>query len=268
MLICLFQFTLPCGERLSISFNSSLYILFQFTLPCGERQSFFLNSVKGVYFNSRSRAGSDIPLFSCYIALKSISIHAPVRGATLDSKHNLFLSRNFNSRSRAGSDLFLLKYIRLYPWFQFTLPCGERQVHPVLPSAVSDFNSHSRAGSDGYGSVIKLSGKNFNSRSRAGSDNISIFISPYFYSFQFTLPCGERRSHDWGYWNNSFISIHAPVRGATPSLYNDIENEIISIHAPVRGATNSTKLLSGFSPFQFTLPCGERQQLLSVKMKN
>ena len=108
----------------------------------------------------------------------------------------------------------------------------------------------------------------FNSRSRAGSDNISIFISPYFYSFQFTLPCGERRSHDWGYWNNSFISIHAPVRGATPSLYNDIENEIISIHAPVRGATNSTKLLSGFSPFQFTLPCGERQQLLSVKMKN
>ena len=235
-----------------------LICLFQFTLPCGERQSFFLNSVKGVYFNSRSRAGSDIPLFSCYIALKSISIHAPVRGATLDSKHNLFLSRNFNSRSRAGSDLFLLKYIRLYPWFQFTLPCGERQVHPVLPSAVSDFNSHSRAGSDGYGSVIKLSGKNFNSRSRAGSDNISIFISPYFYSFQFTLPCGERRSHDWGYWNNSFISIHAPVRGATPSLYNDIENEIISIHAPVRGATNSTKLLSGFSPFQFTLPCGER----------
>ena len=153
-----------------------------------------------------------------------ISIHAPVRGATLILICSLCLFVYFNSRSRAGSD--------------------------------------------GYGSVIKLSGKNFNSRSRAGSDNISIFISPYFYSFQFTLPCGERRSHDWGYWNNSFISIHAPVRGATPSLYNDIENEIISIHAPVRGATNSTKLLSGFSPFQFTLPCGERQQLLSVKMKN
>ena len=35
-----------------------------------------------------------------------------------------------------------------------------------------------------------------------------------------------------------YISIHAPVKGATATIYSDIKNASISIHAPVKGATS------------------------------
>ena len=36
----------------------------------------------------------------------------------------------------------------------------------------------------------------------------------------------------------TYISIHAPTRGATLSVYDQIHIIMISIHAPTRGATN------------------------------
>ena len=40
------------------------------------------------------------------------------------------------------------------------------------------------------------------------------------------------------------ISIHAPVKGATPPDVADTVNDDISIHAPVKGATRSNKMSS------------------------
>ncbi len=58
----IFQFTLPCGERLKKELDMILQALFQFTLPCGERR-----------------------LFDYKVGIvKHISIHAPVWGATQD----------------------------------------------------------------------------------------------------------------------------------------------------------------------------------------
>ena len=108
--------------------------MFQFTLPCGERHFFdFIRKEVILCFNSRSRAGSDIvgtnpsvthasfqftlpcgerrPLFRFPPNMESVSIHAPVRGATR-----------------------ILVRLLLGVLFQFTLPCGER---PVLRCAAS-----------------------------------------------------------------------------------------------------------------------------------
>ena len=78
-----------------------------------------------------------------------------------------------------------------------------------------------------------------------------------------------------------FISIHAPVWGATTSIEFASRSMSISIHAPVWGATDEVNFFDDFikisihapvwgatsldntgfrggKRFQFTLPCGER----------
>ena len=84
------------------------------------------NAVCGTYFNPRSREGSDSAGFG-EIPREDISIHAPVKGATLHkprlqgnpeyfnprsregsdrkSRRIISLSRHFNPRSREGSDI-------------------------------------------------------------------------------------------------------------------------------------------------------------------
>ena len=69
----------------------------------GATLSFQATGVNPVYFNPRSREGSDAKAGNFGIFLP-ISIHAPARGATYSvvSKNNHF--SNFNPRSREGSD--------------------------------------------------------------------------------------------------------------------------------------------------------------------
>ena len=57
-------------------------------------------------FNPRSREGSDAPNFTYDKYQVKISIHAPVKGATVRFGHRREAGRNFNPRSREGSDLF------------------------------------------------------------------------------------------------------------------------------------------------------------------
>ena len=57
--------------------------------------------------------------------------------------------------------------------------------------------------------------------------------------FQSTLPCGERPTSENRQSYTGFISIHAPLRGATYQiLKKTVIPIIISIHAPLRGATS------------------------------
>ena len=60
------------------------------------------------------------------------------------------------------------------------------------------------------------------------------------WEFQSTLPQGERLDRKDVNGNYCPISIHAPTRGATRSLYRSIKCKQISIHAPTRGATRHT----------------------------
>ena len=51
------------------------------------------------------------------------------------------------------------------------------------------------------------------------------------------------------------ISIHAPVKGATPDMAQDGHLHLISIHAPVKGATEiAAAMFSQAAIFQSTHP--------------
>ena len=65
--------------------------------------------------------------------------------------------------------------------------------------------------------------------------------------FQFMLPCGERLNSRFDISVYDFISIHAPVWGATGNIQD--------AGAKVTG-------------FQFTLPCGERLEKNTISLRD
>ncbi len=116
--------------------------------------------------------------------------------------------------------------------FQSTLPHGERQVPLIMLTTLDKFQSTlphwERPSGHGYGLVISC----FNPRSHTGSDRHAVDNSVL-----------DR------------VSIHAPTRGATPSIPFIYGSLNVSIHAPTRGATtiglHSSFLLS-FNPRSHT----------------
>ena len=142
---------------------------FQFTLPRGERPHRPRRQALLPSFNSRSRVGSDAPLPAAD-AGHEVSIHAPAWGATRARQRQQPADIRFNSRSRVGSDL------RRPP-----CRCGSRS-----------FNSRSRVGSDAEDSLksaawcVSIHAPAWGATRRPGP-------SPPSWTFQFTLPRGERR---------------------------------------------------------------------------
>ena len=109
--------------------------------------------------------------------MRSISIHAPMRGATFCRWFDIiWISPNFNPRAHEGRDALRLKTIYLV--------------------------------------------KNFNPRAHEGRDSN-----------------GENES-----LKAIYISIHAPMRGATKAYREADKIREISIHAPMRGATDGTAI--------------------------
>ena len=100
-------------------------------------------SSRSRHFNPRSREGSDLHgahrgvevHISIHAPVKGatltqeyrakatrISIHAPVKGATFGFIFTIFFIFNFNPRSREGNDKHFLNHHRLHLLFQSTLP--------------------------------------------------------------------------------------------------------------------------------------------------
>ena len=106
-----------------------------------------LSASPEMYFNPRSREGSDISAAAWRYSPRAISIHAPAKGATR-----------------------IMLMATLTVPFQSTLPRRERRwAIDFLHSAVY-FNPRSREGSDGSQWARAERGSNFNPRSREGSD--------------------------------------------------------------------------------------------------
>ena len=120
---------------------------FQSTLPRRERLSRDIINNPNVYFNPRSRGGSDVAR-SAGSADIEISIHAPAEGATtlrsVLSSHLL----DFNPRSRGGSDSYVVFVNVLCRKFQSTLPRRERRGSVRREESFMYFNPRSRGGSD------------------------------------------------------------------------------------------------------------------------
>ena len=164
-----FQFTLPHGERRGERAHGLPFLAFQFTLPHGERHEGDVCLVGVDSFNSRSRMGSDrrsratpglVPEFQFTLphgerpgalgaSEKSheVSIHAPAWGATGLDPATLDRWR-VSIHAPAWGATWPGRPQSARPWFQFTLPHGERRENETFCEMGQSFNSRSRMGSD------------------------------------------------------------------------------------------------------------------------
>ena len=77
---------------------------------------------KAINFNPRAREGRDTYGDYCFYISISISIHAPVKGATRNSLILVDTSFDFNPRAREGRDLTAQDTSRQKALFQSTRP--------------------------------------------------------------------------------------------------------------------------------------------------
>ena len=170
------------------------------------------------YFNPRSPAGSD---FFTSLTNKKLRDFNPRSPAGSDTRSNPTARRYkyFNPRSPAGSDMICPGHSEMHGIFQSTLPCGERRIRSIFAAIIKLISIHAPLrGATLEVKMIDLLLGDFNPRSPAGSDTLFTNIFQHIHLFQSTLPCGERRVCIDGMCVLSFISIHAPLRGATEYL--------------------------------------------------
>ena len=167
-----------------------------------------------MYFNPRSREGSDNTRNGCYGRSIIISIHAPAKGATDSGRKDLKYASRFQSTLPRRERPKNLPTISAQLQFQSTLPRRERQPSETETEESTEFQStlprRERRGSRHSLQLLVY----FNPRSREGSDT---FVRRY-------VP-------------RIYISIHAPAKGATGSGTPQFLRILISIHAPAKGAT-------------------------------
>ena len=169
---------------------------------------------------------------------RTISIHAPPRGATFTEKGVVILMDYFNSRPSARGDISTGLINPLKSLFQFTpLREGRRVRTFVFVAGNISIHAPPRGATHGARKNM-LHRMNFNSRPSARGDRKSGGLESVYN-----------------------ISIHAPPRGATRWAQHVGVDGQISIHAPPRGATTDKHLFSVGVEFQFTpLREGRRQR--------
>ncbi len=190
----------------------------------------------------------------------TVSIHAPVRGATSDHATPQ-LSSSFNPRARTGRDDQGRARCHRLLMFQSTRPYGARRnrtrcarassvsIHAPVRGATAAqymrrFIDVMFQSTRPYGArhatllTLRLRSASFNPRARTGRDAEAV------------------RS----IWHYVSVSIHAPVRGATCGSVRSAAVRGVSIHAPVRGATSDAASVRQMSAwFQSTRPYGARR---------
>ena len=190
-------------------------------------------------FNPRTPAGCDDREGAKSRSPRPVSIHAPLRGATTTRWTSAPNTTCFNPRTPAGCDVGCLLNSPRSFLFQSTHPCGVRllqnqaddcepqlvSIHAPLrgatfplvavSSTVDGFNPRTPAGCDTKWAGIVNAILGFNPRTPAGCDRIA--------------PCTS--------YQETEVSIHAPLRGATPNGPGSSTRSWVSIHAPLRGAT-------------------------------
>ena len=120
-------------------------------------------------FNSRSREGSDQKLPSNKKP-EIISIHAPVKGATMHA-HEAYAQMIISIHAPVkGATNKLLQQWQERDYFNSRSREGSDQGFNSLAFTGEYFNSRSREGSDQRFTAAESFQQNFNSRSREGSD--------------------------------------------------------------------------------------------------
>ncbi len=115
--------------------------------------------------------------------------------------------------SRSATDFLRISSFLIL--FQSTHPYGVRHLE-----GLQNFSSHSFQSTHPYGVRQSCHRREFNA-----------------HMFQSTHPYGVRPRVTTVVFMRTFVSIHAPVRGATQGSPVSVGRGTVSIHAPVRGAT-------------------------------
>ena len=193
----------------------------------------------------------------------SVSIHAPLRGATCQSRTRWRAVACFNPRAPAGRDRQCRSNPHSQHRFQSTRPCGARltaphdigaalrvSIHAPLRGATilklmskshhPRFNPRAPAGRDHNYLLLNNFLKSFNPRAPAGRDSIITRSNTVMGAFQSTRPCGARLFPGVRIILSIMFQSTRPC-GARP-LTNSTQpgSRPVSIHAPLRGATLPT----------------------------
>ncbi len=141
-------------------------------------------------FNPRTRTGCDLYQAKQEI-VRTVSIHAPARGATRYRATFTLYGSRFNPRTRTGCDPHPTNSF-VNSSFQSTHPHGVRLDGHGYPNLALMFQSTHPHGVRLSGRVAWQPYRRFNPRTRTGCDAIDDLID-----------------------TPEFVSIHAPARGAT-----------------------------------------------------
>ena len=122
-----FQSTRPYGARRVSSYADCLALRFQSTRPYGARPSCGTSAIFGTVFQSTRPYGARPKVHWRYEMQDSVSIHAPVRGATSRFGTNDIGGSRFNPRARTGRDQKSIGDMKCKTAFQSTRPYGARR---------------------------------------------------------------------------------------------------------------------------------------------
>ena len=173
MAVCLFQSTLPQGERPFCLFLPDCpYLDFNPRSRKGSDLFVLLPYSRRTYFNPRSRKGSDLRDANKITKRVPISIHAPARGATRYSLIYYACSSISIHAPARGATWEQFKADVATAIFQSTLPQGERLFCAAGGPVDNKISIHAPA------------------RGATGMEPISVYLT----QFQSTLPQGERQS--------------------------------------------------------------------------
>jgi len=129
LILTVFQSTHPCGVRPLSILTYQDCRQFQSTHPCGVRLYKALDLIPEGRFQSTHPCGVRLQSVVLFRLGRLVSIHAPLRGATFCVIFVLEFLYGFNPRTPAGCDSDSGLWIKPYPMFQSTHPCGVRHWH-------------------------------------------------------------------------------------------------------------------------------------------
>ncbi len=241
-------------------------------------------------FNPRARAGRDVPGFFFVNRHERVSIHAPVRGATLTGRnhtHSCLVSIHAPVRGATGAYAVddEREHVSIHAPVRGAtgLPGPAREnsevsihapVRGATPTLVVSLRPRKVSihapvrGATNPGACLEREGKGFNPRARAGRDRKRSGSSPATASFQSTRPCGARLGQ---YDKPRMVVQFQSTRPCGARQVGDrrhVELLRVSIHAPVRGATLFLPLVPRQIRFQSTRPCGARRMQLEKLIEN
>ncbi len=164
-----------------------------------------------------------------------VSIHAPVWGATLPAPVCPTKSK-FQSTHPCGVRLTKTHTARIVYMFQSTHPCGVRPTMRKQFDRAAAVSIHAPVWGATFTITCKNSSVCFNPRTRVGCDLKSFCIRRPA-QFQSTHPCGVRLLATFNSLDAACFNPRTRVGCDLPNLTTKPPT-FVSIHAPVWGATN------------------------------